>query len=665
MPGQSKLSSPLVDIIDSLGIAVWELDLELRVLSYNRKAKEIYGEDVIGKYCYDAAVGHNRICSNCPAVEVLEGSPLGRSIHSRIQTDGQPITIDHIASPRYDHEGKLIGIVIAIYDITKHIETQKELEKHKQELEELVSKRTLSLQRSEEKYRKLYEETKLQSSLYHSILNSTSDAIVIYDLESRVKYLNSAFTQIFGWSLDELLGQRIPFMPDSEREESLTRILDVIKHGSPCNAFETRRYTKDGRLLEISLSSSRYTDHHGETGGIVVILRDITELKKAQQEAIKAHKLESIGVLAGGIAHDFNNILSAIMGNITLAQMCSDQPDKVKSLLEASEKACLRAQGLTQQLLTFSKGGEPIRKATDIEGVILDSAKFVLRGSNVKCEFSITPNLKPAMIDADQISQVIQNIIINAKQAMPEGGIIRVTAEPDRLPLTSKYPEDPLSKNEYIKICILDQGPGISSKIVGQIFDPYFTTRNTGSGLGLAITHSIIKKHGGQIKVRSTPGQGCEFIIYLPVAEDRLQKTEHPSEAPVNTTMPSRILVVDDEDMIRDLLFNILQTENFSVTTAASGEEGIELYRQAQEEGQSYGLVIMDLTLPGGINGVEASQKIKKLDPNAKIVVSSGYADDPILSDYQNYGFIASLEKPFKVKDVLEITCHCLNPDSS
>ncbi len=651
MTSPSDIQSPLLEIIDCLGIAVWELDLDLRVRKYNHQAREIYGEEVVGKFCYQVAANRNSICPDCPAREVLKGKPVGRSTHQRTRVDGRKITIDHIASPRFDPDGRLSGIIVAIYDITEIIATQEELKEHQRELESLVSRRTRDLQESEEKYRQLYEKTKLQGNLYQSVLQSSSDAIVIYDLEGRVRYLNPAFTGMFGWSLTELTDRKVPFLPDSEREESLRRISDLLHHNIPCSAYETVRYTRDGRLLDISLSAARYTDHQGRPAGIVVILRDISERKKAEKEALKSHKLESIGVLAGGIAHDFNNILSAILGNISIALSLIGPESELYELLKASEKASLRARGLTRQLLTFARGGEPVKKVSAIEEIIRDCAGFVLRGSNVKCEFHFAPDLRPVNIDADQISQVIQNIIINADQAMPDGGMITI----DCANYMQETPDHTLlPTGPYIRITITDQGRGIPAEILDQIFDPYFTTKKSGSGLGLAITHSIIRKHGGHIEIESPPGRGTRVTIFLPAANlETIIRQASPAPLP-EPAAGGRVLVVDDDEMIRELLHHILELGDYSVVAAPSGEQALEDYVQAWQEEQPFDLVIMDLTIPGGMSGLETTRRLKELDPDARIIVSSGYSVDPVMSAYEEYGFCAVLNKPFQIQEVLD-----------
>ena len=646
----TQINTPLAGIIDSLDIAIWELDLNYRILNYNRKAREIYGEGVVGDFCYHAAAGRNNVCPNCPALQVLNGEESGRSQHLRIAADGKAIAIDHTASPLKNETGILTGVVVSIVDITHIKEVEKKLKEHQSELEDRVKERTRELRESEIKYRLLYEESELQKELYHSILHSSSDAIIVYEMTGLVQYVNPAFSVMFGWDLGELKNQRIPFLPESEHEESMKHIMALIHNDVPCHAFRTKRLTKSGQLLNISLSASRYADHRGEPAGMLVTLRDISERVRAEQEVLKARKLESVGVLAGGIAHDFNNILGAILGNISLALAITDEKDEIHELLTASEKASLRAKDLTHQLLTFAKGGEPIKEIASIKNIIRDSASFVLRGSNVRCDFNFGQNLQPVNIDSGQISQVIQNIITNADQAMPTGGIIETSCTNFK-----SEPQDqlPLEGGDYVKINIKDHGVGIPATILDKVFDPYFTTKEKGSGLGLAITYSIISKHDGHITIDSVPGQGCMITIYLAATQEKLTTNSVKAPATPTKSTGGKILIMDDEEMIRELMERMMSLKGYDVLSAADGEEAIRLYEKASQSGAPIDLIIMDLTIPGGMGGQEAIQKILQFDPQVKAIVSSGYSNDPVMSEYEKYGFCAALAKPFQLQELI------------
>lgn len=647
-------ATALGDLLNTLDIAVWELDTEYRVQSYNRKAREIYGDYVVGDYCYHAAAGLDHVCPDCPAQKVLEeGKESGRSRHSRINTKGEKISIDHSANPLKDEQGQVTGAVISIVDITDLVNIEDELKKHQNELEKIVAERTLKLKENEASYRRLLEESQLQTELYRSLLHSSSDGIIVYDTSGLVKYVNPTFTEIFGWTLDELKNQRIPFLPESEREESMRHILALINDGIPCQAFRTRRLTQDGRLIDISLSASRYSDHSGNPAGMLVILSDISKQVAAEKEALKVRKLESVGVLAGGIAHDFNNILGAILGNISLAQTYTDAGSELYKILTDSEKATLRAKDLTQQLLTFAKGGEPIKKVTELKAIIKDSTEFVLRGSNVKCAFDFACDLKPAQIDAGQISQVIQNIIVNANQAMPAGGCINIKVENLNINAADKTA---LRPGIYSKITITDQGCGIPQQILDKIFDPYFTTKDGNSGLGLAITHSIINKHNGSINIETEtdPGlnPGSTFTILLPATDQEVET--NASNLETNQIRPENItiLIMDDEKMISDLLEKILQTKGFKTLTAEDGQDALNIYQERAATDNQISLTIMDLTVPGGMGGKEANEKLLEIDPQAKVIVSSGYANDPIMANFSEYGFKAALSKPFRMQEL-------------
>ena len=375
---------------------------------------------------------------------------------------------------------------------------------------------------------------------------------------------------------------------------------------------------------------------------------EIYEKHKIQEELLKAKKLESVSVLAGGLAHDFNNILAAIMGNISLALLYTDHDDKRHKLLAEAEKASLRAKDLTQQLLTFSKGGEPVKTLASIEEVIRDSANFVLRGSNVQCKYHFTKDLWPVEVDSGQISQVIQNIVINARHAMPDGGIIDVTCEN-----YDKTQKDRLltQADSYLKITIQDSGVGMPLKLLDKIFDPYFSTKREGSGLGLAICHSIISKHNGYIKVESVQGEGASFIFYLPALKGQ-QPAEQLGEETFQVIGSGKALVMDDEEIIRDIAGEMLSYSGYHVTFAKNGEESIDFYKKEMETGIPFDFVILDLTIPGGMGGKEAIKKILQIDPKAKVIVSSGYSNDPVMANYKEYGFSGVIAKPFQLKNL-------------
>jgi signal transduction histidine kinase/CheY-like chemotaxis protein len=359
-------------------------------------------------------------------------------------------------------------------------------------------------------------------------------------------------------------------------------------------------------------------------------------------------KLESLGILAGGIAHDFNNLLTVIMGNVTLARLDAPENKPLGSLLREAEKGVIRARDLTLQLLTFAKGGDPVRKAVGLADIVHEAATFALHGANVRCDFDTAPDLWPADVDKGQIGQVVHNIVINAVQAMPGGGTVRLLLENEPV---AEGGVPGLTAGRYLKLAITDTGSGIDPATLPRIFDPYFTTKAQGSGLGLATVYSIIKKHAGRIEVESTVGRGTTFRIWLPAAEDT-PVDQHHSEPP-SFRFNGRALLMDDDEAIRRLAAALLQRLGLEAKAVSDGNEAVREYEAARAAGQPYNVVILDLTVPGGMGGRETMEKLRQLDPDVRAVVSSGYSSDPVVAQYQSYGFSGIVTKPY---DLTELT---------
>ncbi len=425
--------------------------------------------------------------------------------------------------------------------------------------------------------------------------------------------------------------------------DQIDKILDIL-----------RRVAKGDLYARISIDPF-CDEHRGLQDGINSMIdnlriRDI-ERERAEEEARKHQKLESIGILAGGIAHDFNNLLTAIRGNLQLAQMLSDSNSDAKQCLADCEKATVRAMDLTKQLLTFSKGGMPIKAIASISELIENNATFVLRGTKSKCEFDFAEDLHPVNVDSSQIGQAIDNIVINANQAMPEGGIIRVRAE--NVNIADKTPL-PLAPGSYVKISIADSGSGIPKANLSKIFDPYFTTKPSGSGLGLSTTYTILKKHGGHIAVDSEPGVGTIFFLYLP-ASPLGEIGARSSEEDGKYSGGGKILLMDDQESIRNLLSKMLSIMNCECDFAEDGAAAIDKFVSARSAGAPFDMIFMDLTIPGGMGGKDAIEIIRKIDPEAIAVVASGYSNDPVMANYQDYGFKGRLDKPFKMQDLARL----------
>ena len=494
-------------------------------------------------------------------------------------------------------------------------------------------------------------------------LQSIGDGVIATDIEGRVTLINKVAEKLTGWSTEEAVGKELDeifhIINERTREVCENPVEKVLENGEIVGlANNTVLVSRDGTERIIADSGAPVRDRSGKIIGTIMVFRDITEKRILEEELIRSDKLETVGVLAGGIAHDFNNLLTGILGNVSLAKMQSNQWDKVYERLNEAEKASLRAKGLTQQLLTFSKGSEPILKVTSIVGLLKDSATFALRGSNVSCKFDIQDDLWPVEIDEGQISQVINNIVINADQAMPSGGSITITAE--NVVVGRKF-HLPLKPGKYVKISIQDQGIGIPKAHFSKIFDPYFTTKQKGSGLGLATSYSIIKRHDGYITLDSELGVGTTFYIYLPATSKEISSEEKEEELDQMPKGKWKILVMDDEPVIRELAEDFLSILGYKVVVVSDGSEAIDLYKAESEVGEPFDAVIMDLTIPGGIGGKEAIKELIKFDPNVKAIVSSGYSLEPVMSEYKEYGFKAFIAKPYKIKELADTLYKVIN----
>lgn len=423
-----------------------------------------------------------------------------------------------------------------------------------------------------------------------------------------------------------------------------------IQNNFKIRSCETKEKSSPGKVkvFENTLVSN-VTDN--AIFGVWLLKRDITEKKRTEQEILKAQKLESLGVLAGGIAHDFNNLLTGILGNVSMVQTNSDLDFIASERLQEACKAVGRAQNLTQQLLTFSKGGAPIKTSASVAELLRDSTRFVLRGSNVRCQFSLPSDLWPVEMDAGQISQVIENLTINSVQAMPQGGTVFVHARNTHVRAGGGLP---LKEGKYVRVSIADQGSGIPKKDLPRIFDPYFTTKEKGTGLGLATSYSIVKRHGGLLAVRSRLGVGTIVSFFLPCASRSATMTEADKYSRV-IKGTGRILIMDDDTLIIDLAGELLSSLGYEVTLTKDGAEALTIYKNAKNQGRPFDLVILDLTVPGGMGGRPTLSKLLAFDPDVRAIASSGYSDDPIMSDPVRFGFKAVLPKPYDVKQLSRV----------
>lgn len=492
-------------------------------------------------------------------------------------------------------------------------------------------------------------------------LRSIGDSVVATDAEGCIVLMNPVAEAFAGWRQQEARGRQLSevFEVVDERTRQVRDIpvAQVLQTGTAVNLdLHTLLISRDGTERPVSTSAAPILDDEEKTVGVVLVSRDVADQRRMEEELLKSEKLESLGVLAGGIAHDFNNILTTIVGYLSLAKIDIEPQTELYENLSEVEGAADRATDLTHQLLAFAKGGAPVKQAASMVDIIRDSATFTTRGSAVLCNFSLDEDLWPAEVDRGQISQVIQNLVLNASQAMPSGGRMAVTAEN----LTVKEGEElPLSQGRYIRITVRDEGTGIDEEVLARIFDPYFTTKETGSGLGLATAYAIVKNHQGHITVTSAPGKGTLFTVYIPATTiELLPVTADDDELCFGE---GRILVLDDEAPIRQLVSNLLERLGYESECVADGQQALDSYEQARASGEPFDAVIMDLTVPGGMGGREAAAKILELDPEACTIVCSGYSDDPVMAEYQRHGFRGVVAKPYDIGELGRALAHVLD----
>jgi PAS domain S-box-containing protein len=490
-------------------------------------------------------------------------------------------------------------------------------------------------------------------------LRSIADGVITTDAEGNVEFMNRHAEGMTGWSQEEAAGRPVRQVfraLDGRTGQELSDPLAERQADSRAgeqNVLVARDGTR--RLIDDSVAAIR-----GGAGGIagaILVFRDVTLKVRKEEELVKWQKLESLGTLAGGIAHDFNNFLAAILGNISLAKQILDPGSKAVARLEAAEKASDRASDLAAKLLTFSKGGKPVRERISLDSVVRDSALLSVRGTPVRCEFGIAEDLWATDADAGQIGQAIGNLVINAVQAMPGGGTVRIRGANV---IVGQGEMAYVKPGPYVKIEVADTGVGIPGRNLKRIFDPYFTTRENGMGLGLTISYHIMKNHGGNLFVESEPGAGTTVSLYFPASTERMPRVV---EAVSETAREGKwkVLVMDDEDLVRDMAIGMLEHLGFEARGARDGREAIGMYKDADTEGTPFDLVVMDLTVPGKMGGKEACARLLGMYPDARVIVCSGYSSDPVMSDHAAYGFLGMLGKPFhmeELKRVLEQVLH-------
>jgi len=621
-----KSEESLYTTLNSIGDAVIATDTDGNITLMNPVAEKLTGwtlEEARGKpltKIFHIVNTQTKEPTVNPVKRVLEsGEIVGLANHTAlIARDGTEYQIADSGAPIRDDNGNISGVVLVFRDVSELYVKEQKLRENEQFL--------------------------------NSVFESVQDGISILDPELTILHVNRVMNK---WH-----SENVPL----EGKKCFKCYHNTDKPCKPCPSLRSLESGKtemnvvqgllgsDAKWIELYSYPIRNPDS-GEITGIVEFVKDITERKKAEQELIKSKKLESVGILAGGIAHDFNNIFTGLFGNIELAKLKIPLDHAAYTYIETANQALERATNLTKQLLTFAKGGDPILDEVDLKSVVQNTVMFNLSGSNVKARFNLPDNLWQVKADKGQISQVIANLTINAKQVMPEGGNLYIDA--GTIKCLDKTPVRHLSGN-FVKLSIRDEGAGISSNHIGRIFDPYFSTKQTGSGMGLATAHSIIAKHNGLICVDSTPDVGTTFTIFLPAEKfsHKQTATTHPALTEKPKSASGHILIMDDEEMVRNVVAAMLEACGYTVDFSSDGKDAVEKYLSADKSGNPFDIVIMDLTIPGGIGGKEAVKELFAIDPESKVIVSSGYSTDPVMANYNSYGFKGRLVKPFKMVDL-------------
>ncbi len=616
---------------DSIISKIWNLVLLInpdgRIIKLNSWVEKLLGytkNELIGRHFSVLVdqVSMNEILSLHSESE----EPIPKEIDFR-DKKGIAIPFRISASPVQDEAGELIGFVIAGQDLRQTKALQQEIEERKH-VEE-----------------KLAQETERLSVTLRSI----QEGVITTNNERRILLMNKAAERLTGYTLAESEGKSVlDILSFKHLQGSAFSIQDILADASgKATPVEAILISKTGKECMISCSIHPIYDADSRNTGLIIALRDITESRKIEEIRQRNQRLESLGLLAGGIAHDFNNILTSIVGNISLAKINMDEDDPALPILRDAEAASMRARDLTQELLTFSRRGNPIKKVSNISNLLQEIVPFLIRGSNVQCTCTIQPDLWNTEIDPSQMNQVINNLIINALQAMPNGGMLDISAENIDNAMRL-IPQNTNQHNRFIRIVIKDTGIGIPPENIEKIFDPYFTTKPTGTGIGLSIVYSIIKNHNGYIFVESVPTKGTNFSIYLPASDSCADMEKKPRLKPFEGNQ--KILLMDDNEMIVRIATKMLEHLGFQAEGAREGREAIQKYKSARESSSPFDVVIMDLTVPGGMGGKEAIRYLLQYDPQANVIVSSGYSNDPILSDYEKYGFKGAVNKPYSLE---------------
>ncbi|MEI6512420.1 MAG: PAS domain S-box protein [bacterium] len=610
-------------------------NLRTKQLTWSKEMFHIHGLDHVGNKIPTRAqiiqmVHPDDRKSFSAAYEQAMVNGIGFNIETRlIMADGSEKHIRAETDIEHDTQGHLSRVFGTVLDITASKQAELSL-----------ANAIRDLQASEERLA--------------TTLRSIGEGVIATDTDGKIILINQVAQLLLCVSQDEAIGKLASDIYSTTDEKTRKPRKDGFKAALNSLNYNVIRHSwltgHDGIEHLISERTTPITDQDHHITGAVCIFNDITQQHRLEQEIANISKLESLGLLAGGLAHDLNNILAVIMGSVSLVSMMPYIAEQERGLLEAAENATERARDLTRQLLTFSKGGAPVKQVTSMEQLLHEAVLFVLHGSKTNCEFSFDEDLWPVEADHGQISQVIENLVINASQAMSAGGTIFLQARNVVIDSVSTLP---LQAGNYVSVEIIDQGNGIPPEILDRLFDPFFTTKATGTGLGLTTVHSIIRRHNGHIEVRSELGKGTTFTFYLPSTTKAAAEKAILEKTSTKPIFKGRILVMDDEEILRYLAEASLKHLGCTVSLSKNGAEAVALFEEAITQGQPFDGVLLDLTISGGLGGKETIEKLKEIEPNIKAIVFSGYANDPIMANYRDYGFIAAIAKPFRIDDLV------------
>ena len=551
-------------------------------------------------------------------------------------------------------------------DITDRKLAENELQRINDNLEILIRDRTYELAYTNTKLQKEISQRKFAEESLESekerlavTLRSIGEGVIAVDNHMNVTLINLMAEAIIGLAIENVVGRSLDEVfsvvnANTRQKIENPALLSIEKGELLVYGNQTIIITQDKSEIYASLTCAPIRDKNNRIIGAILAFRDMTDQKKLEEELLKISKLESLSLLASGIAHDFNNFLTGIVGNISLGKMLTDSDTEIFKILTNAEDIAFQAKELTVQLLTFAKGSTPHKKVTNIGDLLKNSINFMSRGSKVRCDFQIQADLMNVEVDESQINQVVSNLVINSIQAMPEGGTIFVSA--DNVTLYGK--KLPLAPGKYVRIVFTDTGSGIDEPHISKIFDPYFTTKPKGNGLGLASVYSIIKNHNGLITVESRLNEGASFEIYLPASLQQVPEVgaEAVIEKDKQRKYNGKILIMDDEELIRSITTQLLSHLGFDVQTSSDGREAVEIYKKAMQDGVAFDVIITDLTVPGGMGGIETIENILKIDPNVKAIAASGYfSGQSKLDNVQELGFREYISKPFKINELTRI----------